>query len=455
LDGFTYGPSKIGVAETDQPWPKKTAQLTEEAAQTKEQLKGVLFNRYNVDTRILDLSSLGQDEILVSMGLFKGKSTAEKAFKALVFISDQQFETPKAKAEAIQGVSLAGNTLSTIAPVYDLAITFPELKMLDLSNNSIENMRQLGRWRGQFKRLENLVLSGNPIETNEPNYKIDVMQWFPNLQILNGLQIRTAEEIATREARSRPTPIPQAGSDFRDSDGVGEGFLRNFIPLFDNDRAALLATYYDEESRFTLSVVNNSMPVDAPVPSWQPYLKFSRNMNKIKVEAARAQRFFEGSATISDLWKQLPDTRHPDLLDHTKYIIDCHPIPAIPDPTRQSLGGVGGLVITIHGQFEEADKDTQKTGMRSFSRTIVLGPGRPGRNSIRVVSDMLMLRAFTPVPLFTAAVGVDVQEQRKQMVIALANQTKMTLEYSQLCLEGVDWDFDKAVVIFEQKKVRC
>ncbi|KAB5580530.1 TAP domain-containing protein [Coniochaeta sp. 2T2.1] len=455
LDGFTYGPSsmKLSVAESEKPWPQKKAQLTESAARTKEQLKGVLFNRYNVDGRILDLSNLGQDPQLVSMGLFEKSSTPEKAFKALILISDQQFDTAKAKAEAIQGVTLASNGLGTIQPVFDLAETFPQLKMLDLSNNAIKSLKQLTRWRGRFRSLENLVMVGNPIETEEPNYKTELMQWFPHLQFLNGDHVRTAEEIAAREAATRPQPIPQAGPDFRDSDGVGETFLRTFIPLYDSDRSALLATFYDEESRFTLSVVNNKMPTDNPVPAWQPYLKFSRNQAKITVEAARTQRLFEGSATISDLWKQLPATRHPDLIDQSKYIIDCHTIPGIMDPTGQIPGGVGGLLITIHGQFQEADRENPaKTGMRSFSRTIVLGPGRPGRNPIRVISDMLSLRAFAPVPVFAAAVGIDVQERQKQMVLELTNRTRMTLEYSQMCLEGVAWDFDKALLAFEEKR---
>jgi nuclear RNA export factor len=456
VDGFTYGPSsaKLAIAESDKPFPQKKTQLSEEAARIKEQLKSILFARYNVEARVLDFSALGEDPTLVSMGLFERSNTPEKAFKALVVISDAQFDTAKAKAEAIQGVTLANNGLSTIAPVFDLAETFPQLKMLDLSNNKIENLRQLTRWRQRFRSLENLVMVNNPIETQEPNYKTELMQWFPNLQFLNGTQVRTAEEIAARDAATRPQPIPQTGSDFRDSDGIAENFLRTFIPLYDSDRSTLLSTFYDEDSRFTLSVVTNKVPTDAPVPAWQSYLKFSRNMARITVDAARTQRLFEGSATISDLWKQLPATRHPDLIDQSKYIIDCHAIPGIPDPTNQSPAGVGGLLITIHGQFEEADKDGQKSGMRSFSRTIILGPGRPGRNTIRVVSDMLMLRAFTPVPLFAAAVGIDVQEQRKQMVIELTNRTKMTLEYSQMCLEGVEWDFEKALVAFEEKKVR-
>jgi nuclear RNA export factor len=468
LDGFTYGPAKLSISESHEPWPHRSGrkkQLTEEAAAAKAKLQGVLFTRYDMNTRVLNLSALGQDEVLKSMGLFDAKATAEKAFKALVVISDQQFENEKAKAEAIQGVSLASNALSTIAPVFDLSETFPQLKMLDLSSNNISNMRQLARWRQRFQKLENLVLTGNPIETEEPNYRTELLQWFPKLQIINGQQLRTAQEIEAKEAASRPTPIPQVGSDFRDSAGVGEGFLRGFFPLYDTDRASLLSTFYDEQSLFTLSLINNGITTNENVPSWQPYLKFSRNMAKITTDSARSQRLFEGAATIADLWKQLPVTRHPDLAEYTKYIIDCHPIPGLGDPTRQSPSGVGGLVLTIHGQFEEMENGSDKIGQRSFSRTIVLGPGLPGRNMIRVVSDMLALRAVNPLPGSVAPVAdvpapgpaapviIDVQEQRRQMVVELTNRTRMTHEYSQMCLDGTAWDFDKALQAFEEKKV--
>lgn len=389
------------------------------------------------------------------MGLFEQRSTAEKAFKALVIIADEQFETPQAKADAIQGVSLAGNELETVATVFDLAESFPQLKMLDLSNNRFDHTRKLNRWSHKFRNLENLVLSGNPLETQDPNFHVEILNWFPKLQILNGVQVRTAEEIEAKLRASRPTPIPQTGSDFRDADGVGENFLRVFFTLYDSDRAQLLSTFYDEQSRFTLCVVTHS-PTDssvAPLP-WQPYLKFSRNMVKIQAVSARCQRLFEGAPIIGDLWKTLPQTKHPDLTEHTKYIIDCHPIPGLVDPTGQSPTGVGGLIITVHGEFDEAEPSTNKAGKRSFSRTIILGPGQPGRNSIRVVSDMLSLRAYNPVPVpESSAPAVNVEEQKKQMVIEVAKRTNMTLPYAELCLSGVDWNFDQALRAFEEKKV--
>jgi nuclear RNA export factor len=460
LNDFTYAGAKLTITETQEPWPHSNSkagtdrQLTQGAIDAKEKLKNVLFVRYNTETRVLDLSALGQDQTLVSMDLFEQRSTAEKAFKALVFIADEQFATAQAKAEAIQGVSLASNGLDNVATVYDLAEHFPQLKMLDLSNNGLDHMRKLSRWRHKFRALQNLVLTGNPIETQQANYQAEVLEWFPRLQFLNGLQVRTVEEIEAKTLASRPTPIPQAGSDFRDVDGIGEGFLRTFFPLYDTDRVKLLSTYYDDQSKCTLSVVTHS-PKDNSVPvlPWQPYLRYSRNMVKIQTAAARIQRLLEGVQVIGELWRNLPVTKHPDLTEHTKYIIDCHPLAGLVDPTGQSPSGVGGLIITVHGEFDEIEATTNQVGKRSFSRTFVLGPGVPGRNAIRVISDMLSLRAWNPVPQISPPVTSDAEEQKKQMVLELSKRTNMTLQYSELCLSGVDWDFDKAFATFTEKKV--
>src|SRR5699024_826518 len=103
----------------------------------------------------------------------------------------------------------------------------------------------------------------------------------------------------------------------------------------------------------------------------------------------RVQRLFKGASVISDLWQGLPPTKHPDLKQEVnKYIMDCHVLPGLADPSGQSHG-VDGLIVTIHGEFDEFDKASGKTGKRSFSRTFVLGPGLPGKNPIRVVNDMV------------------------------------------------------------------
>ncbi|KAK8049701.1 hypothetical protein PG994_011431 [Apiospora phragmitis] len=269
------------------------------------------------------------------------------------------------------------------------------------------------------------------------------------LQNLSGTQVRTAEQVAAAELANKPTPISQSGPNFRDINGVGEQFITDFIRGYDMDRPSLAAKYYDEYSHFSLSVNGRSShPPDIPLPQWGSYIKFSRNHVKITTTHARQQRLFSGTAVIQDVWRKLPPTRHPDLATQfDKYIIDCHPISGLADLSGQSMAG------------------TKVTTRRSFSRTILLGPGAPGRNPIRVASDVLTLKAYNPLPpvlgpaVATPAVPVaplvpvsaeDVQKQ--QMLAELCRQTGMNQEYSRMCLDVANWVFDQALATFNEKR---
>jgi nuclear RNA export factor len=140
-----------------------------------------------------------------------------------------------------------------------------------------------------------------------------------------------------------------------------------------------------------------------------------------------------------------------------KYLIECHPLPGLADPSGQSPRGVDGLILTIHGEFEEEVKPTEK-GLRSFSRTFVLGPGAPGGPPIRVVSDMIVLRAHSPlaIPSQTAnpPQSSNPEQQHQEMVTKqLVEKTGMTPDYAILCLTETGWDLEKAFVAFNANKV--
>ena len=131
------------------------------------------------------------------------------------------------------------------------------------------------------------------------------------------------------------------------------------------------------------------------------------------------------------------------------------------------------MILTVHGEFEEAEPGTNQTGMRGFTRTFVLGPGAPGKSPVRVSSDLLALRAYTAVPSMlpanaapshatqqqtvevtpssTSSTGPSV-EVKQQLVIELSKRSNMTLQYSERCLSEVNWTFDAAIAAFEQNK---
>ncbi|WQF78165.1 Putative nuclear transport factor 2 domain, TAP (TAP-C) domain, UBA-like superfamily [Colletotrichum destructivum] len=458
VNTFTFAGTQLEISDSDGSIAKAN-EASAAAQETKQKLQSIMSLRYDMENKLLRLDALNQDEGLIQMGMLESKDRAEKLFKVMMRICDELFKTPQAKIDAIHSISLANNNIDTVAQVEEMADTFPDLKNLDLSGNQIVSVAGLWRWRQKLKKLETLYLTGNPLPVAEPKVVLELLHFFPKLQVLNGEQL-TPERIAEIKAAGRPKPIPQRGPDFRDVAGIGEAFLLEFFLGFDTDRTGLLAKYYDDNSQFSLAVDTHSVRdenLPQPLP-WSSYIKQSRNLMKITTPAARAARLITGREATWNLWNDLPKTQHPDIKsDISKYIMDCHLLPGLADPTGQTAGGVDGMIISVHGQFEECDK-SGKTGLRSFSRTFVLGPGRPNSNPIRVVSDMLSLRAYNPLPNIFVAEGqapsAQEQEQRQAMIAELSKQTTMTPTYSEMCLSDVAWDFTRALAVFHEKKAQ-
>lgn len=439
-------------------------------------LRAVLVRRYNANLKLLDLSRLKEDVELVNLGLFTTAEREGKFFPVLMTVCDSMFTTPEQKVEAISSVTLAGNALNSITSVIALAQTFPALKNLDLSNNQIQKLSALLGWRWKFRELDHLVLLGNPLEVEEPSYKDDILAWYPTLRMLNSSQVRSAEEVAAFSKNK--TPIPVLAPRFDDEAAIAETFVKQFFPAYDSNRSGLVDCYYDSTSTFSLSVntqaLKDSMTAEHPHPTWDAYLRRSRNLDKLTQLPARLSRVYQGAENIRRFWLSLPSTQHPGILaDPQKWCIECEPAHGLPDQTGQSLSGVGGLFVTIHGEFSEVNVSTgQSNCMRSFDRTFMLGPGN-GSSGVRVVCETLVLRryggseAWKPVcpppvrypvqlpPGFGAPAPEKTEEQVQHEMLAmeLSTRTNMTLEYSGMCLTQSGWSLDHAEAAFQQAKV--
>ncbi|KAI9804008.1 MAG: nuclear mRNA export, poly(A)+RNA binding protein [Piccolia ochrophora] len=511
LNTFAFAGTQLHIEKHEGPLKhdhNKSEGPSDAAIQTKQLLTDALTRRYDPALKLLNLSALGSDPELIKMGTFDKQSTSSKFFTALMVVCDQKFANAQEKNDAIVSVSLASNELRNVSMVTTLAQTFPDIKNLDLSNNKFENMSALNAWRWRFRHLDHLVLTGNPIEKVEPNYKDDLLRWYPSLRIVNGVQIRSdqeAQELMAKRAAAKQgkTPLPVRPPSFRDEGQIAENFLKQFFPAYDADRTALITNFYDAQSTFSLSI-NTAAPRDpqqadkVKPQAWENYIKRSRNLSKISHLGPRMSRAYKGPDSIRECWTTLPATRHPDLLaEGQKWLFECHSTPGLPDPTGQSPSGVGGLIVTTHGEFDEVDVSTGQTIIkRSFDRTFILGPGGP--MGIRVLNDMVTYRAYggseawipedmgepsqpQPIPSINIQIAPPLaqttqqpsqpqpplvpagfaaegpgktpeQVQREIMVVEMSRRTGMTLEYSNMCLEERGFVFDDALAAFESVK---
>ncbi|RDA85191.1 hypothetical protein CP532_2369 [Ophiocordyceps camponoti-leonardi (nom. inval.)] len=461
LNTFNFAGTQLQIVESDEGVQfESKATESQETQELRAKLQAILSQRYQGANKLLKLDNLASDPELVQLGMFENPERALKTFKGLMAICDGLFKTAAEKREAIESISIANNCIDDISQVDSLAATFPQLKNLDMSNNAIKDMTALERWKGKFRQLETVYTSGNPLEVMEGNYQATLLDWFPKLQVINGVQVRSAEQIELAAAASRPQPMPQNGPDFRDVNGIGENFLLEFFAAYDKDRQALASRFYDEDSKFSFAVDTRSVrdpKMPAPIP-WSAYIKMSRNMTRITTVHGRIQRLFKGVSAIKDIWQALPLTNHPNIKeDLSKYIIDCQPLPGLADPNGQTRTNVDGLIISLHGEFEELDQKSGERGRRSFSRTFVLGPGKAGNGPIRVVSDLLSLRTYNTLPnVFaqTQTTAPTANDQHQAMIAELSRQTGMVGEYCAMCLSQVDWHFDKAIAAFHERRAQ-
>lgn len=466
MNGYDWAGAKLTIVRIGGAAQEESSST----ADVKAMLRGVLERRWNPTTKILDLSALGQDEELKSQHMFDKRSTSSKFFPAMMVVLDGSFSTPQERDEAIQAVTLANNELEDLKIVSSLSESLPNLKNLDLSNNRFASLGSLGVWRRRFKKLEHLIISNNPIEQNEPNYAVELITWYPNLRILNTVQVRTEEDIINKNHINN-LAFPIRGPRFQDDGNIAETFIRNWFGAFDADRAALAQAFYDEKSEFSITL-NTSGQRD-PAGSqehekqeWDEYIKLSRNFKKVTHLPARKNRLFRGAKSVYDAFTAMPKTKHPDLAESEKWMIESHVQPGIPDITGNSPTGVDGFLISIHGEFDELETSKK----RSMDHLIIIGPGGP--TGVRVVSHSITVRTFggrqafqpivnTPpmpatepsaadgVPQLPAGLTIEVAEQ---MVNELAKQTGMTVAYSHDCLTQTGWDFNNALSVFQSVK---
>lgn len=211
INGFTFasehGSQKLTIAGPGIRSKSPTSMDTDKDNKEKpnevaEMLKGFLNRRYNVEDKLLDLSTVGGDQEVAKSGLFDSAKTGSKFFPALMKICDQVLRLASLdKKEVIYSVDLSGNNLQNADMIKSLATTLPHIRNLNLAGNNFTGIKDVKAFKNRFRFLEHLI-----IEIAEIGWEDEIVSWFPKLRILNDKQVRPDPPATNDAAKSSNAP---------------------------------------------------------------------------------------------------------------------------------------------------------------------------------------------------------------------------------------------------------
>jgi nuclear RNA export factor len=377
---------------------------------TIEILRGVLRSRYNAQSKMLDLQSLQNDPTVVSNGLFSNNNMASKFFMALMKVAEQE-------KFVVESVNMSGNNIDDYSKwVSELALTFPDVKNIALSNNNIKKIAFFEKLKNKFTSLRELIIQGNPL-AQDMNAMKEIINIFPRLIIIDGTQVRDEQKLNT----ILTFPVKSTSMFFENEDlsKIAISFLSTYFKCWDNNRMDLMALY-TPQSQFSYqcdSSVISELSVNSATNLWNNYTPHSRNLKRVSNDKSRMSRLSTGPEQISNTFKCLPKSKHSLDTNPDDYSVETVSFPEL-----------NGMIITIHGDFEEVDQAEQqfpdlsgsqnnnnrynryksnaanKKGIlekRGFDRVFVVLPGPNG--SFIVASDLLCVKQLSTKKTWKAA----------------------------------------------------
>lgn len=461
---------------------------------TVEFLRNVVLKRYDPQNKMLNLENLAQDQDLIQNGMMSNTSTRSRTIPALIKIASEEPEI------IIESINFANNQLKDITSITTLPDLFPRLKNLCLANNHIARTSMLDNWRNKLRNLRELLMMNNPL-VKYYNYKNDMLKVFPKLIMLDNIVVRDQNKL--NSIFNFPIKIQQFFFETAPLSNIGGQFVTQFLTNWDNNRQQLL-NLYTPDSQFSMSVdatvPSGSVPKSDQNPAFGYYITQSRNMTKITNDKTRQQRLAKGSAEIAQFFNKFPITKHHLEDDPMGYKMEAVSYPQL-----------NGIMVTLHGYFEEIDKPIDKqqgndnnvirtsqrsrryassythttnstSNMRltkkSFDRIWILVPinninPNGGINSI-IASEMVTIRPYSsnswsqatnpqqpsqgstqlPTPPSTSSglqipTNINLNPIQLGLINKLHEVTKLNYQFTFMLAEQSNWNFDLAVKNFQ------
>ncbi|XP_064483772.1 nuclear RNA export factor 1-like isoform X2 [Ornithodoros turicata] len=399
-----------------------------------EKLKVVLSRRYDASQKVLDLSRFHQDELFRAEGLFVPLFRVSVLSSVIKLIVDNVPE--------VQLMDFSDNKLSTLQPLEMLHHRCPNLKTLRFRNNKIRRMLELDCMKGM--PIEELILDGNPvcdIFKDQNSYISAIRERFPKVVRLDGhvLPAPISFDLGTREVilPSKPSFFPSAPVK-----QIMVQFLEQYFSIFDStDRNGLLDAYHDNA---VLSLTATKLPSSRS--DVKDFIKDSRNLLRLYNSEAKMEKLKIGRVNIVSFLNQLPHTRH----DPTSFTVDV------------SLVESSMMIFAVFGAFRVVQRGGNLSGLKSFMRTFIIVPQGTG---FSIINETVCITGATDEQMKAFPLPEDNPEKtpsstqapimdKTRMITELCLQSRMNRDFAARCLEQNEWDFQKALNVFNELNVR-
>ncbi|XP_034545329.1 nuclear RNA export factor 1 isoform X2 [Notolabrus celidotus] len=400
-----------------------------------EHLKQCMAKRFDGSQQALDLNNIRTDPDLVSQNIeviLNRKSNMEAVIKII------QENIPE-----LTSLNLSNNRIHKLDELGELVTKVPNLKTLNLSHNELKSERELDSMKGL--KLVELWLNRNPLcdfFKDQASYISAVRQRFPRLLKLDGhdLPPPIGFDVET------PTTIPTCKGSCFGSDEIKAlilRFLQQYYSIYDSgDRQPLLDAYHDGAS---LSLTTPYSTQNPSRSSLGEYHKDTRNLKRIKDSTMRFRLLKHTRLNVVAFLNELPKTQH----DIASFNVDVNTY-------TNTL-----LSFTVSGVFKEVVVDGKsRESTMAFSRVFITVPA--GGSGLCIVNDQLFIRMATteeirrafvaPAPTPSSSPVPTLTAQQQEMLTAFSVKSGMNLEWSQKCLQDNEWDFNTAAGVFTQLK---
>lgn len=420
----------------------------------KEKIKLVMAKRYNAQTNALDLSNFHNDPDFRAGDFFVPLDRTNVMSCVCNIIKDN--------LPQLYALNLSDNKIYYRESLSSLAKVAPQLKILYLANNNIKDLNTVKSMEG-LAALEELKLEKNPWAEkfdDESTYTYEVKKVFPKLLKLDNIVLPPPIVFDIEETVSLPKPqgsflcFPEAGA-------IARTFLEQYFTLFDTETRDGLKDAYHEKAQYSMNAImgigNNAFI--------EYHVRQGRNLLRQEDPVRQKVLLSVGRTEIVRSLQLFPATKH----DLSSFTCDC------------PIFSPGLIQLTVCGLFEEVrESSLKKKIVRSFNRVFLLIPN--GFGGFAIINDQLTITSATVEQYSAALKTLDNKAKtgtgtasssaaqastssstneivvsneliiKQNMVRTLSQTTGMNLAFSENCLNEVQWDYDKAIAIFNELK---